>query len=91
MRAIEKYLLLDAFDSKWKDHLYNMDALRGGIGLRSYASEDPKTAYKKEGYSLFEEMLRSIQDQVTDYVLRLEIARPRPNSLPRTITRERVK
>ncbi len=82
MRAIEKYLLLDAFDSKWKDHLYNMDALRGGIGLRSYASEDPKIAYKKEGYSLFEEMLRSIQDQVTDYVLRLEIARPETELAP---------
>ncbi len=82
MRAIEKYLLLDAFDSKWKDHLYNMDALRGGIGLRSYASEDPKVAYKKEGYSLFEEMLRSIQDHVTDYVLRLEIARPEVELAP---------
>jgi preprotein translocase subunit SecA len=74
-RRIERFILLDAFDSKWKDHLHNMDALKSGIGLRSYANEDPKVAYKREGYSLFEEMLQSIQEQVTDYVLRIEVAR----------------
>jgi preprotein translocase subunit SecA len=73
MRTVERYLLLDAFDVKWKDHLYNMDALRHGIGLRSYAGEDSKVAYKREGYKLFEEMLRSIEEQVTDYALRIEI------------------
>ncbi|HYC76841.1 MAG TPA: preprotein translocase subunit SecA, partial [Planctomycetota bacterium] len=73
MRTVERFLLLDAFDVKWKEHLYNMDALRHGINLRGYAQEDPKVAYKREGYQLFEEMLRSIQEQVTDYVLRIEL------------------
>jgi preprotein translocase subunit SecA len=73
MRSVERYLLLDAFDVKWKDHLYNMDSLRHGIGLRGYAGEDSKVAYKREGYQLFEEMLRSIEEQVTDYVLRIEL------------------
>ena len=77
MRKIERFILLDAFDSKWKDHLHEMDALKSGIGLRGYAQEDPKVEYKREGYSLFEEMLRTIQEQVTDYVLRIEIARAR--------------
>jgi preprotein translocase subunit SecA len=74
-RRIERFILLDAFDTKWKDHLHNMDALKSGINLRSYASEDPKIAYKREGYGLFEEMLRSIQEHVTDYVLRIEVTR----------------
>jgi preprotein translocase subunit SecA len=73
MRTAERHLLLDAFDVKWKDHLYNMDSLRHGIGLRSYAGEDSKVAYKREGYQLFEEMLRAIEGQVTDYVLRIEL------------------
>jgi preprotein translocase subunit SecA len=60
-----------------------MDALKSGIGLRGYASEDPKVAYKREGYGLFEEMLRTIQEQVTDYVLRIEIAREEDAELRR--------
>jgi preprotein translocase subunit SecA len=83
MRRVERFILLDAFDSKWKDHLHNMDALKSGIGLRGYASEDPKVAYKREGYGLFEEMLRTIQEQVTDYVLRIEIAREGEEDLRR--------
>ena len=84
MRSVERYLLLDAFDVKWKDHLYNMDALRHGIGLRSYAGEDAKVAYKREGYTLFEEMLRAIEEQVTDYVLRIEL-RPQEELAQRNV------
>jgi preprotein translocase subunit SecA len=83
LRRIERFILLDAFDSKWKDHLHNMDALKHGIGLRGYANEDPKVAYKREGYSLFEEMLRTIQEHVTDYVLRIEVARDEDAELRR--------
>ncbi len=82
-RRIERFILLDAFDSKWKDHLHNMDALKSGIGLRGYASEDPKVAYKREGYQIFEEMLRTIQEQVTDYILRIEVAEKEDPGLPR--------
>jgi preprotein translocase subunit SecA len=67
-------VLLNAFDTKWKEHLHNMDALKSGIGLRAYANEDPKVAYKREGYSLYEEMLRSIEEEVCDYIFRIEPA-----------------
>ena len=72
MGAINRFVLLDAFDTKWKEHLHNMDALKSGIGLRAYANEDPKIAYKREGYRLFEEMLRAIEEQVCDYAFRLQ-------------------
>ena len=74
--AVERYILLNAFDTKWKDHLANMDALKSGIGLRAYGNEDPKVAYKSEGYKLFEEMLRGLEEEVTDFLLRIEVNAP---------------
>jgi preprotein translocase subunit SecA len=74
--AVARYLLLNAFDGKWKEHLFNMDALKSGIGLRAYAQEDPKVAYKKEGYALFETMLRAIEEEVSDFVFRIDVGRP---------------
>jgi preprotein translocase subunit SecA len=77
MRRIERYLLLNAIDSKWKDHLYAIDALKAGIGLRGYGQEDPKTAYKKEGTDLFEQkLLPAIEDEVSSLILRIQIAQP---------------
>ncbi|MCE9584852.1 MAG: SEC-C domain-containing protein [Planctomycetes bacterium] len=75
MRQLERYLLLSKIDDKWKDHLHNMDMLRSGIGLRSYAQVDPKIAYKKEGYEQFEGMLGSIKEEVTDLILKVQIRR----------------
>jgi preprotein translocase subunit SecA len=74
MRRLEGYLLLSAFDTKWKDHLYAMDSLRSGIGLRAYAQEDPKNAYRMEGSRMFQQMIASIQDEVTDYILKVRLA-----------------
>ncbi|MBC8327745.1 MAG: preprotein translocase subunit SecA [Planctomycetes bacterium] len=73
-RELLRFLLLNAIDSKWKDHLYNMDSLRQGIGLRGYAQVDPKTEYKREGLAQFEDMLFRIADEVTDYILRVQIS-----------------
>ncbi len=70
---LQRFLLLNAIDSKWKDHLYNMDSLRQGIGLRGYAQVDPKTEYKREGLAQFEDMLFRVADEVTDYILRVQI------------------
>ncbi|KAA3607752.1 MAG: preprotein translocase subunit SecA [Planctomycetota bacterium] len=72
---LERFLMLNAIDSKWKDHLFTMDALRSGIGLRGYAQVDPKTEYKKEGLSRFEELLYLVADEVTNYILRVQIRR----------------
>ncbi len=73
MRIIASYLLLSAFDSKWKDHLYAMDSLRSGIGLRAYAQEDPKNAYRLEGSAMFQQMIAAIQDEVTEWIFKLRL------------------
>jgi preprotein translocase subunit SecA len=75
MRELEKFVLLQVIDSKWKDHLHAMDQLRSGIGLRSYAQKDPLVEYKHEGYALFDEMMNSIDEEVTSLIFRLRIAR----------------
>ncbi len=67
----ERYVLLDMYDQAWKDHLLNMDHLKGGIGLRSFAEQDPRVVYKREGARQFQEMLASVQDRVTDNILRV--------------------
>ncbi len=72
MRKLERYLLLNVIDGKWKDHLQNIDALRAGVGLRSMGQIDPKNEFKKEGFRHFEEMLQSIADDVTNIVFRLK-------------------
>ncbi len=73
MRELERFLVLNAIDSKWKDHLYTMDALRAGIGLRGYAQVDPKQEYKREGLAQFEQLLFAIADDVTDYILKVQL------------------
>jgi len=75
MRELERFVLLQVMDSKWKDHLHTMDQLRSGIGLRSYAQVDPLVAYKREGYELFDEMMNSVDEEVTGLVFRLRLAK----------------
>ncbi len=76
LRQLERYLLLNAIDGRWKDHLHAIDALKAGIGLRGYGQVDPKTEYKREGFQLFEQLLQAIEDEVTSLILRIKIARP---------------
>ena len=74
MRKIERYILLNALDGKWKDHLHAMDSLKAGIGLRGYGQTDPKIEYKKEGYKLFEKLFEAIEDEVAMLILRIRLA-----------------
>ena len=67
-------LLLRVIDEKWKDHLYAMEVLKSGIGLRGYAQVDPKNEYKKEGYDKFRLLKQAIADQVTNLFFRIELA-----------------
>ncbi|MCH7872159.1 MAG: SEC-C domain-containing protein, partial [Planctomycetes bacterium] len=73
LRELERYILLQIYDSVWKDHMYSMDLLRSGIGLRGYAEKDPKIEYKREGTRLFSEMLENMRERVTDLVFRAQI------------------
>jgi len=71
MRRIEEYVLLNAIDTRWKDHLKAIDALKAGIGLRGYGQVDPKMEYKKEGFQLFGKLYEAIEDEVASIVLRI--------------------
>jgi len=73
MRMVERLLLLQKIDVKWKDHLLAMDHLKAGIGLRGYAQVDPKVEYTREGHILFDQMRSSVRREVTDLILRLDI------------------
>jgi preprotein translocase subunit SecA len=72
MRQMERSLLLNHLDTAWKNHLYTMDYLRSGIGLRGWGQEDPKTVYKQEGMKEFKAMWEGVEDKVTDTVFRME-------------------
>ena len=74
-REMESWVLLRTIDSKWRDHLYEMDYLREGIGLRALAQRDPLVEYKNEGYKMFQEMMESIQSDFVRYLYHLEIVR----------------
>jgi preprotein translocase subunit SecA len=74
LTQLERYVLLTTFDAVWKDHMYQMDLLRHSIGLRGYAEQDPKIAYKREGTRMFNEMLETIRDRVTDLIFKVRIA-----------------
>jgi preprotein translocase subunit SecA len=73
-RHLERYVLLNTLDAKWKDHLHAVDALKQGIGLRGYAQKDPKNEYKAEAFHLFEKLFASIEDEVASLVLRLRVS-----------------
>jgi len=73
---IERLVLLRTIDSIWVEHLTEIDELRQGIGLRGYAQEDPINAFKKEAFSLYEEMSALIRHQVATTIFRVSIVRP---------------
>jgi preprotein translocase subunit SecA len=82
MRHLEKLIYLQTLDQLWKDHLLSMDHLKEGIGLRGYGQVNPLQAYQKEGYDLFEDMIRRIESDMIEKVmsvqLRTEAAGTRP-------------
>ena len=70
VRQLEKDVLLKVVDSKWIDHLHNIDMLREGIGLRAYGQKDPLIEYKKEAYDLFNKMMYEIQSETVKHLFR---------------------
>ena len=85
MRYIEKSLLLQMFDTVWKEHLLALDHLRQGIGLRAYGQRDPLNEYKSEAFALFNNMLDDLRERVVSTLSRVELSAeppPLPHSLP---------
>ncbi len=72
-RIAEKSLLLQILDQSWKDHLLTLDHLRQGIGLRAYGQRDPLNEYKREAFEMFESMLGSLREQVTQLLSHVEL------------------
>ncbi|MDF2546603.1 MAG: preprotein translocase subunit SecA [Anaerosolibacter sp.] len=73
MRELERVMLLQVVDTKWMDHIDAMDQLRQGIGLRAYGQEDPVRAYQKEGFDMFEEMIKNIQEDTLRYIFNVTV------------------
>lgn len=79
MREIERVIMLKCVDSKWMDHIDNMDHLKQGIGLRAYKQQDPVQAYQMEGSNMFEEMIESIKLDTVKYLyhVRVQVEAPK--------------
>ena len=73
MREVERVITLRVVDQKWMDHIDAMDQLRQGIGLRAYGQRDPVQEYKLEGYEMFEEMIRNIQEEVVTLLFHVRV------------------
>ncbi len=76
MRLVEKQVMLQILDQRWKEHLATMDYLRQGIHLRAYAQKQPKQEYKRESFELFQELLFNIKLDVVRMLSRIQIERP---------------
>ena len=73
MREVERVIMLRVIDQKWMDHIDAMDQMRKEIGVRAMGNEDPVRAYTNEGFDMYEEMTRSIQEETVRYMMNVEI------------------
>ena len=76
MRELERICLLRNVDTKWMDHIDNMDQLKQGMGLRGYGQHDPVVEYRLEGFAMFDEMIATIREDAVHMLLTIEIRRP---------------
>jgi preprotein translocase subunit SecA len=74
MRDLERHLYLYTLDEHWRDHLYELDHLKGGIGLRAYGQRDPLIEYKKEAYALFETLMDEVREDFVQRLFRIQLA-----------------
>ena len=97
LRHIERMLLMQTLDLKWKDHLYAMDQLKEGINLRSFAQRDPRIEYKREGFDMFQIMYSSIHQEVAELIFKIQQAGPSEkrksifNSLPQQLVHDEAR
>ena len=73
LRELERKILLSVLDRKWREHLYEMDYLQEGIGLRAMAQRDPLVEYQKEGYELFSAMMDAIKEELVGFLFNVEV------------------
>ena len=73
MRELERKILLSVLDRKWREHLYEMDYLQEGIGLRAMAQRDPLVEYQREGFDLFAAMMDAMKEELVSFVFNVEV------------------
>jgi preprotein translocase subunit SecA len=72
MRELERRVLLEVIDRKWREHLYEMDYLRDGVGLRAYAQRDPLVEYNREGFDMFQQMLDGVREETVGFLFKYQ-------------------
>jgi len=82
MRQLETMIMLQVLDSQWKDHLYSLDHLKEGIGLRGYGQKDPLIEYKREAYDMFSAMVERIESESLQYLFRVQLQPAREEAAP---------
>ena len=80
MRELERRVTLSVIDRKWREHLYEMDNLKDGIGLRAMAQRDPLVEYTREGFAMFQQMLGGIREEAVGFLYRLDVQVTRPDA-----------
>ncbi|HET7415286.1 MAG TPA: preprotein translocase subunit SecA, partial [Arthrobacter sp.] len=73
MRELERRVVLSVIGRKWQEHLYEMDYLKEGIGLRAMAQRDPLVEYQREGYTMFQSMMEAIREESVGFLFNLEV------------------
>ncbi|MFL1431988.1 MULTISPECIES: preprotein translocase subunit SecA [unclassified Nocardiopsis] len=73
MREVERRIILQVMDRKWREHLYEMDYLQEGIGLRAMAQRNPLIEFQREGYDMFQQMLEAIKEESVGYLFNIEV------------------
>ena len=73
MRGFERFVILRTIDEQWKDHLYGMDQIREGINLRAYGQKDPLLEYKSEGFHLFQDMIKDMNQKTVQRLFRTQL------------------
>ncbi|SES43910.1 protein translocase subunit secA [Pedococcus cremeus] len=88
MREVERRVVLSVLDRKWREHLYEMDYLQEGIGLRAMAQRDPLVEYQREGFQLFQAMMESIKEESVGYLfnVNVEVEKPAPAVAPVSVS-----
>jgi preprotein translocase subunit SecA len=87
-RELERLVLLSILNARWREHLYEMDQLREGIGLRAYGQRDPLTEYQREGFDMFSAMMDSLKEEFVRYMFHVQVVdEPKPQAQPVTASR----
>ncbi|MGH3947759.1 MAG: preprotein translocase subunit SecA [Pseudonocardiaceae bacterium] len=81
MRELERRVVLSVLDRKWREHLYEMDYLKEGIGLRAMAQRDPLIEYQREGFDMFQVMLESLKEEAVGFLFNLQVEQAEPDQV----------